>query len=81
MVMSHMQYGFTLVRKEMAIISGRIDRLEKKVDEGFSRVGRRFDWVDAALDNIDTRLDDVELEFLPKRVRKLEKKVFAGVDS
>lgn len=59
----------------------RMDSFEKKMDEGFTKVWRRFDWVDAALDNIDTRLDEIELQHLPQRVAKLEKKVFASVDS
>jgi archaellum component FlaC len=37
-----------------------IERLERKVDEGFTQVDKRLDMVDARLDMVDARLDKVD---------------------
>ena len=66
-----MQEGFASTRKEM---NTRFDSVEVRLD----RVEARLDWKDVALSNIDERLDELELAGLPKRVTRLERKVFAG---
>lgn len=54
----------------------KFDALEKRIDMRMDRLERRMDWLQASRDNMNVRLDDIEGEFLPKRVRKLERKVF-----
>ena len=40
-------------------------------------VERQLGVLQGGVDMIDKRLDDIEIEFLPKRVARLERKVFA----
>src|SRR5687768_10380877 len=52
-----------------------IGRLEGRMDGIERRMGcmeRRIDTMAVGIHNIDKRLDDIELEFLPKRMKKLE---------
>ena len=67
MVMNHMQLGFTSLEKRIGGLDNRIDSLEKKMDAGFSYLLDRWRWMDS--------------HELPKRVSRLEDKVFAGLNS
>ncbi len=49
---------------EIGTVHGRIDRLETNLTR--------------QIDGIDKRLDAIEIENLPKRMRKVEQAVFAG---
>lgn len=66
MVINHMQHGFGVLRTDIKELSGRMDRLEKKVDTGFADLRSWQRW----LDSLD----------IQQRVSDLEDKVFAGVD-
>jgi|GEM_PF-2479056 hypothetical protein len=67
MVMSHMQNGFSNLRREIKMdMQSEIARLEKKVDVGFADLQDRWRWL--------------ESHDLPKRVSRLEDKVFAGIE-
>jgi len=59
-------------------VYGRIDGLEKKMDEGFKSVDVRFEQVNGKIDGIGRRIDsevDQRIE-LGLRVEKVEAKVF-----
>ncbi|HVW66228.1 MAG TPA: hypothetical protein VHA78_00685 [Candidatus Peribacteraceae bacterium] len=65
-------------------INGRMDRFEGRMGGVEGRMGGlegRMDRMErnltAQISAIDKRLDAIEIEELPKRVRKLEKAVFA----
>ena len=66
MVMDHMQLGFSSVRKEIKRLDARMDRSEKKMDTIIADLHDRWRWLDS--------------HELPKRVSKLEDKVFAGIN-
>jgi len=85
-VINQMQVHAGEFRKEFRKVRTRIDDLDKKlshkIDTVDKRLSRRMDgidqkllWQSTALTNIDGRLDDIELEFLPKRVDRIEKKM------
>ncbi len=67
MVMSHMQHGFNSLKKEIRRVDVKIDNLENKVDAGFADLRDRWRWL--------------ESHDLPRRVSRLEDKVFAGFDA
>ena len=67
MILEHMQYGFIRVSKRFDAMDLRIDILEKKMEKGFANLNDRLSWM--------------ESHDLPKRVSRLEDKVFAGIDS
>jgi|GEM_PF-1044195 tetrahydromethanopterin S-methyltransferase subunit G len=50
-------------------IDGRLDGIDGRLDG----IDQKLLWNSTALQNIDKRLDDIELEFLPKRVSRIEK--------
>ncbi|UQS21719.1 hypothetical protein L1857_02205 [Amycolatopsis thermalba] len=41
----------------------RLDRLERKVDEGFARVDARFEQVDLRFEQVDARFEQVDRRF------------------
>ena len=59
-------------------LSNRIDGLEKRMDGMEQRMEIRFDQLVFQIGAIDKRLDAIEIEELPKRVKRLEKAVFAN---
>ena len=67
MVMSHMQHGFSRVHKKLDSMDLRMDSMEKRMNKGFADLQCRWGWMDS--------------HELPKRVSRLEDKVFAGVDT
>ena len=58
-------------------LENTVNGLAVKMENGFAHVFARLDVHTVALENIDKRLDDLELQNLPRRVRRLERKVFA----
>ena len=77
-VMNQMQVHAGEFRKEFRKVHQRIDGLDNKIDGIDLRldgIDQKLLWQRTALTNIDERLDSIELEFLPKRVSRIEKKI------
>lgn len=77
-VMHQMQIHAGEFRKEFGKVHERIDKIDVRldgIDVRLDKIDQKLIWQRTALTNIDGRLDDIELEFLPKRVTRIEKKL------
>ena len=82
-ILNQMQIHASEFRKGFLQVYKRIDGLEERIDGVDGRldgidgrldgIDQKLLWNSTALQNIDKRLDDIELEFLPKRVSRIEK--------
>lgn len=73
-----MQIHAAEFRKEFGKVHKRIDMIDIRldgIDVCLDKIDQKLIWQRTALTNIDGRLDDIELEFLPKRVSRIEKKL------
>ncbi len=65
-----------LINKNQKELTGKIDSLEKKVDDGFKKVNKRLDSIGESVAYLE---DDAstweEHDKLEKRVKKIEKKL------
>lgn len=74
-VINQMQVHAGEFRKDFRKVHTRIDDLDKKLSKRMDDMDQKLLWQSTALTNIDGRLDDIELEFLPKRMDRIEKKM------
>lgn len=63
------------------ILEGRFNGFEKRFDGMEQRMGRMELKMDRGFAQVNRRLDNIEFEDLPRRVSRLEDKVFAGADT
>ena len=70
-VINQMQVHAGEFQKEFRKVHTRIDSIDVRLDG----IDQKLVWQSTALGNIDGRLDDIELEFLPKRISRIEKKL------
>ena len=70
-VINQMQVHAGEFRQEFQKVHTHIKKLSARVDN----IDQKLLWQRTALTNIDKRLDDIELEFLPKRVSRIEQKL------
>ncbi len=61
---------FDAVDQRFESVGARIDRLDHKLS---TRLDRLENKLSTQIEHIDKRLDDIELEYLPKRVRRIER--------
>lgn len=74
-----MRAEFMHDQKTMLIqMDRRFDEFSRRMDESDKRTDRMQRNLTGQLDMIDERLNSVEIEYLPKRVTKLEEAVFAS---
>ena len=73
---------FRKVHTHIKKLSTRVDSLDKRIDNvektlttQINGIDQKLIWQRTALTNIDKRLNDIELEFLPKRVSRIEQKL------
>lgn len=70
MVMEHMEHRDKRLMEHMQIVMNELRDLRKEMNSRFTSLERRLTM---QIDAIDQRLDAVEIENLPKRVRRIEK--------
>jgi archaellum component FlaC len=72
-ILKHMQAMEKRLTVRISSVEIGLDSRINALDEKFSR---RFDNLSFQIDAIDKRLDAIEIEDLPRRVKRLEAKVF-----
>jgi hypothetical protein len=70
MVMDHIQHQWQMLMGEIKNVWKEIRDLRKEMNERFRDVEHRLT---IQIDGIDQRLDAIEIENIPKRMRRVEK--------
>ena len=76
-ILEHVHEGQRVHKEDLGILHSDMKIFEASVAAEFRSVKNQINTLSVQVGNIDKRLDDIELEFLPRRVKKLERAVFA----
>lgn len=67
------QFDIAILKSQQDTICSSLERLEKKMDEGFSKIEKRFEKTEEKFEKIDERFDAFEKK-LDKRFDEVESK-------
>lgn len=72
-ILEHLRAFETRMLGKLQAVDGRMGLLESRIDKLGNRMDRMECNLTAQIDAIDKRLDEVEIEYLPKRVSRIER--------